>query len=121
MRGAKFEPPGGDLRIDLGDSTKKLLEQAGYYDHRLTQIGTEIGQLCAEKNEAYGDSFSKAGAILRELYPDGLQPEQYDDMLAIVRILDKLFRIATRKDAFGESPFKDIAGYAILGVFKDGK
>jgi hypothetical protein len=40
-------------------------------------------------------------------------------MLAITRILDKLFRIATRKDAFGESPFKDIAGYGILGVSND--
>ena len=37
-------------------------------------------------------------------------------MLAVVRIVDKLFRIATDKDAFGESPFKDIAGYGILGV-----
>ena len=37
-------------------------------------------------------------------------------MLAITRIVDKLFRIATKKDAFGENPFKDIAGYGILGV-----
>ena len=37
-------------------------------------------------------------------------------MLAMTRIIDKLFRIATHKDAFGESPFKDIAGYGILGV-----
>lgn len=37
-------------------------------------------------------------------------------MLAITRIVDKLFRIATDKDAFGESPFKDIAGYGILGL-----
>ena len=40
-------------------------------------------------------------------------------MLAITRIVDKLFRIATKKDAFGESPFKDIAGYGILGVAND--
>jgi hypothetical protein len=38
-------------------------------------------------------------------------------MLAITRIVDKLFRIATKKDALGENPFKDIAGYGILGVF----
>ncbi len=40
-------------------------------------------------------------------------------MLAITRIIDKLFRIATKKDAFGESPFKDIAGYGILGISND--
>ena len=28
-------------------------------------------------------------------------------------------RIATRKDAFGESPFKDIAGYGLIGVVAD--
>ena len=46
-------------------------------------------------------------------------PEQYGDMLAITRIIDKLFRVATKKDAFGESPFKDIAGYGILGAAND--
>jgi hypothetical protein len=40
-------------------------------------------------------------------------------MLAITRIVDKLFRIATKKDAFGENPFKDIAGYGILGIAND--
>ena len=57
--------------------------------------------------------------LLKVLYPNGVQPEQYKDMLATVRIVDKLFRIATKKDAFGESPFKDIAGYGILGVASD--
>lgn len=86
---------------------------------RFSELGTEIGNLVAEKNQAYGSSFEKAGTILCLLYPKGINPSQYDDALAIVRIIDKLFRIATRKDAFGESPFRDIAGYGILGVAKD--
>ena len=72
-----------------------------------------------EKNQAYGNSFNKAGDILKIFYPDGIKPEQYSDMLAIVRIIDKQFRIATRKDAFGESPYKDITGYGLLGAMKD--
>ena len=83
------------------------------------KIATEIGKLVDEKNEAYGSSFEKAEQILKVLYPNGIKPEQYTDMLAITRIVDKLFRIATRKKAFGESPFKDIAGYGILGVAND--
>ena len=59
--------------------------------------------------------------ILKILYPDGIEPSQYRDMLAITRIIDKLFRIATDKDALGENPFKDIAGYGILGVANDQK
>jgi hypothetical protein len=84
-------------------------------------IGTDIGSLVEQKNKAYGSSFEKSAEIIKILYPDGVKPEQYTDLLAITRVLDKLFRIATKKDAFGESPWQDIAGYAILAVSKDEK
>lgn len=80
------------------------------------RIGTAIGQLVAEKNAAYGDAFAKCGDFLRLLYPDGIQPEQYDDALGLVRVFDKQMRIATAKNALGESPWRDIAGYGVLGV-----
>ncbi len=83
------------------------------------KIGTEIGRLVQEKNEAYGDSFGQASKILEVLYPDGINPNQYRDALAITRVIDKLFRLANKKDAFGESPWRDICGYAILGVAND--
>lgn len=83
------------------------------------QISTEIGALVQEKNEAYGDSFGQACRILEVLYPQGIQPDQYRDALAITRVIDKLFRLANKKDAFGESPWRDICGYAILGVAND--
>lgn len=83
------------------------------------ELGNEVGELVDEKNKAYGNSFNLSGDVLKIFYPDGIKPEQYSDMLAIVRILDKLFRIATRKDAFGESPYRDIAGYGLLGIMKD--
>jgi len=72
--------------------------------------------LVDEKNTAYGDSFAQSCKVLEVLYPNGVGVEQYKDMLGIVRVLDKLFRIAHAKDAFGESPWRDIAGYGILGV-----
>ena len=83
------------------------------------EIGEEIGSLVDEKNAAYGSSFAECHKILSVLYPDGIKPEQYTDALAIIRVIDKLFRIANKKDAFGESPWKDIAGYAILGIAND--
>ena len=79
-------------------------------------IGMQVGELVDEKNTAYGSSFAESYKILSVLYPNGIKPEQYTDALAIIRVIDKLFRIATAKDAFGESPWRDIAGYAILGV-----
>lgn len=83
------------------------------------EIGEKIGVLTAEKNKAYGDSFGKSMDILKTLYPDGVRPDQYQDLLSITRVIDKLFRIATDKSAFGECPWRDIAGYAILGVAND--
>ena len=81
---------------------------------RLRAIGTELGELVAAKNLAYGSSFHRIGGILREIYPDGIKPDQYGDMLAIARITDKLFRLATDPDAFAEDPAMDLAGYGIL-------
>lgn len=83
------------------------------------KIGMAIGTLVKEKNEAYGDSFVQSCKILKILYPNGVKPEEYSDMLGIVRVIDKMFRIATRKDAFNESPWVDIGGYGILGAAKD--
>lgn len=82
------------------------------------ELGKKIGTLVTEKNIVYGDSFSKSGEILKILFSDGIKPEQYMDALAITRIIDKLFRIATSKDALGENPYQDIAGYALLGVWR---
>lgn len=83
------------------------------------EMGKLLGELTQMKNTAYGDSFAKSGDILAILFPNGIRPDQYRDALAIVRVVDKLFRIATRKDAFGESPWKDIAGYGLLGAVTD--
>ena len=83
------------------------------------KIAEEMGELVQEKNVAYGDSFGRASKILEVLYPQGIEPEQYRDALAVTRVIDKLFRLATKKDAFGESPWRDICGYAILGIAND--
>lgn len=90
-------------------------------DNRFSDLGQAIGHLVYEKQAAYGDSFGKAGQIMKILYPEGIKPEQLSDALCLVRIIDKLFRIATAKDAFGESPYRDIAGYALLGAARSEK
>ena len=84
-------------------------------------LAKRVGALVDVKNKAYGDSFHKAGEFLQILYPNGIPPEKYIDALCIVRIFDKLMRIATKKDAFGESPYGDILGYALLGLDNDEK
>ena len=80
------------------------------------EIGKKVGELVQQKQKAYGDSFGKAGECLRQMYPNGIKPEQYDDLLTITRVLDKLFRIANDANAFEENPFRDICGYALLAM-----
>jgi len=79
------------------------------------EVARTIGALVDDKNKAYGSSFTHSGAILKVLYPNGITLDKYDDLLCMVRVIDKLFRIATNNDdAFNESPWQDIAGYGIL-------
>jgi len=81
---------------------------------KFEKIGTEVGQLVDKKNKAYGNSFFRAGEVLKVLYPDGIKPDQYIDVLCMVRMLDKFFRIATDPNAFNESPREDLIGYSLL-------
>jgi hypothetical protein len=86
----------------------------------LAQLGAKLGVFVQTKNEAYGDSFAKSGDFLVLLCPSGIAPDRCGDALLCVRVFDKLMRIMTRKHAFGESPWLDVAGYGLLGAHKDG-
>lgn len=90
-------------------------------DYKFQRLGYSIGNLVDEKQAAYGDSYGKSGRVLEVLYPNGVRVDQYPTFLALTRVIDKLFRVATKRDAFGESPWRDIAGYALLGLAADEK
>ena len=85
----------------------------------ISKMGESVIKTVQEKQAAYGDSFGKAGKIMAILYPDGIRPDQMTDALAVVRIIDKLFRIANHKNAFDECPYSDIVGYGLLGAVRD--
>jgi hypothetical protein len=78
-----------------------------------------VAEIVKKKNLAYGDSFGTSGAAWKILYPGGIKPEQYEEALLLARIWDKMKRLATNNDPFGESPFVDIAGYALCGLTLD--
>jgi len=90
-------------------------------ESKYLKAATNVAQVVEKKQVAYGDSFGKAGKVLELLYPNGVKIEQYQDMLTVVRIIDKIFRIASKKDAFGESPYSDLMGYSLLGLVKSEK
>ncbi len=81
---------------------------------KFEEIAMNIASILEEKNKAYGAAFDKTTQILQLLYPKGIPLESYPDVHVIVRVLDKLSRIAQNQDPFGESPWLDITGYGIL-------
>ncbi len=89
-----------------------------YYPSKYSLKAEEIALVVDQKQEIYGDSFGKSGDVMSILYPDGIALDQMHDALTVVRIVDKLFRIATDKDALGESPYEDLSGYGLLGAVK---
>lgn len=76
----------------------------------------EIGKLVESKQKKYGNSFGKSEEVLKVLYPNGIKPDQYKNLLTIIRILDKMFRMATSATDDEEYPELDICGYGLLAV-----
>jgi len=83
-------------------------------------IAEDVAKLVESKQLQYGDSFGNSYKILEVLYPDGIQLKDYQDLLTVVRVIDKLFRI-TRGDQGDESAWKDINGYSLLALVKKGE
>lgn len=83
------------------------------------ELAKGIADLVTEKEKAYGSAFDKAGDFLKVLYPEGIKPDQYKDMLCIVRVFDKLMRIATSYEGTEEKKvdaYSDLMGYGLLGL-----
>jgi hypothetical protein len=88
-----------------------------YYtlNRRIKETATRLEVLVCEKNASYGNSVEVSAVIMEELYPEGIPTAKYRDALLVLRIIDKLCRIANAKEAFKENPFLDIAGYGVRG------
>jgi hypothetical protein len=96
-------------------NTRKLVKMKEYPEMaRYERLAGEIASVLQIKNAAYGNAFAKTTEILKLLYPNGIPLTSYDDVHVIVRVLDKLSRIARNNDPLGEDPWSDICGYSIL-------
>ena len=87
--------------------------------NKFEKIAIDLSTILSMKNEAYGNAFDKTTQILTLLYPTGIKVEQFKDVHVLIRMLDKLSRIARDNDPMGESPYMDIAGYSILALARD--
>ena len=104
-----------NVAIENKNSAVHVHSQDGKKANDFVMIGAAIGAVVLQKQKQYGSAVSSAGPILKELYPDGIKPEQYNDLALIVRMLDKISRITKGNGEGDEDSWSDIAGYAILG------
>lgn len=108
--GKSYEISCEDLRAAL---RHELAKSASAYHAQ----ANALADLVTDKQAQYGDSFGRSGAILQVLYPDGIPVKAYTSALTLIRVIDKLFRLATHsEDIAGENPWRDIAGYALLMI-----
>lgn len=104
--------------LGIGKSSKLIRKKSMGYDSKYEQAALMIAKLVTTKQIQYGNSFGNSNKIFKVLYPNGVSPEQMKDFLVIVRIVDKLFRIA-RGDQGEESAWTDINGYSLLALTRN--
>ena len=83
-------------------------------------VACDVVVVVEEKNREYGSAFQKVSEILAILFPNGIPTNKYHDVAILIRVLDKVCRIANanskdvKKDAW-----LDICGYALLRLSED--
>lgn len=97
------------------------------------KLGAKIGRTTNMKQKAYGDSIRKSEKLLRVFLEDYetlndagekaylIPDELLRHLLLQVRVIDKQNRIFSnpKGDLMEENPYRDIAGYGILGANED--
>lgn len=89
----------------------------------IKKLFEEIENVFVEKQSKYGQVDVKIKNMLKELYPNGVKPEQYNEFMNVLKMLEKISRLTNENiDIKGKSDaLVDLAGYAMLGVKKMGE
>ena len=88
------------------------------FHDKILAISAELGPFLVSKNEAYGDATRRIVTVLEAFYPAGIPRDQIENAYYMIQILNKLSRVAQNNDPFGEDPWLDSAGYAVLAHAK---
>jgi len=78
-------------------------------------VACDVVVVVEEKNREYGSAFQKVSEILNILFPNGIPTSKYHDVAILVRVLDKICRIASANDKnVKKDAWLDITGYGLL-------
>ena len=106
------EPPKEPTPYEVPENLK---HQADFF-----KLAYDLGKKAAQKNSDYGSAFDQINRIFLILYPDGIKPQQYSDATILVRMLDKVCRIANGGSKFfAEDSWHDIFGYSLVRLIDE--
>jgi len=78
-------------------------------------VACDVVVVVEEKNREYGSAFQKVSEILSILFPNGIPTSKYHDVAILVRVLDKICRIANANDKGArKDAWLDLTGYGLL-------
>ena len=78
-------------------------------------VACDVVVVVEEKNREYGSAFQKVSEILSILFPNGIPTNKYHDVAILIRVLDKICRIASANDKnVKKDAWLDICGYGLL-------
>ena len=80
----------------------------------LESISRDVVGVVKEKNREYGSAFQKVSEILTILFPNGIPTNKYHDVAILIRVLDKVCRIASANDKdVKKDAWLDLTGYGL--------
>ena len=78
-------------------------------------VACDVVVVVEEKNREYDSAFQKVSEILNILFPNGIPTNKYHDVAILIRVLDKICRIASANDKnVKKDAWLDITGYGLL-------
>lgn len=112
--------------IESYEEFEKSLDEALSKPKSFRQIAVEIGQFTDMKNEAYGSSVDATYEVMKVFlnkYKNAdntytIPESLLKHILLQVRMIDKQNRVFNSPDGdkLNESPYRDLAGYSLIGV-----
>jgi len=96
-----------------GESGRGGVNEVG--ENSVRSIARDVVVIVEEKNKEYGSAFQKVSEILAILFPNGIPTSKYHDVAILIRVFDKICRIASANDKdVKKDAWLDITGYGLL-------
>lgn len=82
------------------------------------RLGADLGA-AVDRDAVEPNTRMATASTLKSIFPGGIKPEKYLELVSIIDTIRALHRVAIRNDHLGESPWGTIAVEGIAGAARD--